>query len=172
MISSGTGRLLTLMAQALQTANRATLLGFSGYHWLVIAAGWAGWGFDVFDALLFNFVAPNCVPVLLHMPYGSPEARSATVLWTGLITSILLVGWAVGGVLFGWVADRIGRKQALFATVALYAGGTALRFGCLPAWVLGGSGESVPRSLPRRCRKTSGSKRVSSCRARRRWASS
>src|SRR5712672_1319151 len=52
LLSSGTGRLLTRMAQALQTANRATLLGFSGYHWLVIAAGWAGWGFDVFDALL------------------------------------------------------------------------------------------------------------------------
>jgi len=81
------------MAQALQTANRATLLGFSGYHWLVIAAGWAGWGFDVFDALLFNFVAPNCVPVLLHIPFGSPEARAATVFWTGAITSILLVGW-------------------------------------------------------------------------------
>ena len=126
MISSGTGRLLTRMAQALQTANRATLLGLSGYHWLVIAAGWAGWGFDVFDALLFNFVAPNCVPVLLHMPFGSPEARAATVFWTGAITSILLVGWAVGGVLFGWVADRIGRKRALFATIAIYAVGTAL----------------------------------------------
>ena len=103
----------------------AGLLGLSGYHWLVIAAGWAGWGFDVFDALLFNFVAPNCIPVLLHLPRGSPEARAATVFWTGAITSILLVGWAVGGVLFGWIGDRIGRKKALFATIALYAVGTA-----------------------------------------------
>ena len=103
----------------------AGLLGLSGYHWLVIAAGWAGWGFDVFDALLFNFVAPNCIPVLLHLPRGSPEARAATVFWTGAITSILLVGWAAGGVLFGWIGDRIGRKKALFATIALYAVGTA-----------------------------------------------
>jgi MFS family permease len=36
------------------------------------------------------------------------------------------VGWALGGVLFGWVADRIGRKRALFATITLYAAGTAL----------------------------------------------
>ncbi|MGH8139162.1 MAG: MFS transporter [Steroidobacteraceae bacterium] len=101
-------------------------LGFSGYHWLVIAAAWAGWGFDVFDALLFNFVAPNCVPVLLGLPPGTAAAHAATVFWTGAITSILLLGWAAGGVLFGWAADRIGRKRALFATIALYAAGTAL----------------------------------------------
>ena len=101
-------------------------LGLSGYHWLVIAAGWAGWGFDVFDAVLFNFVAPDCIPALLHLPRGTPAARQAAVFWTGAITSILLVTWALGGVLFGWVADRVGRKRALFATIALYAAGTGL----------------------------------------------
>lgn len=106
--------------------QRAGLLGLSGYHWIVLAAAWLGWGFDVFDALLFNFVAPNCVPVLLGLPLGSAEAREATVFWTGVLTSILLVGWAVGGLLFGWFADRYGRKRALFVTIALYAGGTAL----------------------------------------------
>jgi MFS family permease len=114
------------MAYTLEPVKRATFLGFSAYQWLVIAAGWAGWGFDVFDALLFNFVAPNCVPVLLGLPRGSPEARETTVFWTGTITSILLVGWAAGGVLFGSVADRIGRKRALFATITVYALGTAL----------------------------------------------
>jgi MFS family permease len=112
------------------------LLGMSGYHWLVIAAGWAGWGFDVFDALLFNFVAPNCIPVLLHLPRGSVVAREATVFWTGAITSILLVGWAAGGVLFGWIGDRIGRKRALFATIALYAVGTAACAAATNIWEL------------------------------------
>jgi MFS family permease len=107
-------------------ATGTGLLGLSGYHWLVIAAGWAGWGFDVFDALLFNFVSPNCIPALLHLPRASPEARTATVFWTGAITSILLVGWAAGGLLFGWVGDRIGRKRALFVTICIYAVGTAL----------------------------------------------
>ncbi len=107
-------------------AAGAGLWGLSGYHWLVIAAGWAGWGFDVFDALLFNFVSPNCIPALLGLPHGSAEARAATVFWTGAMTSILLIGWAIGGVLFGWVADRVGRKRALFTTIALYAVGTAL----------------------------------------------
>ena len=105
---------------------RGGFLGLSGYHWLVIAAGWAGWGFDVFDAVLFNFVAPDCIPALLHLPRGSHAAHQAAVFWTGAITSILLVTWALGGVLFGWVADRVGRKRALFATIALYAAGTGL----------------------------------------------
>jgi MFS family permease len=95
-------------------------------QWMVLIAVWAGWGFDVFDALLFNFVAPNCVPVLLGLPPGTPEAREATVFWTGILTSVLLLGWAAGGVLFGWVADRLGRKRALLLTISLYAVGTAL----------------------------------------------
>ena len=32
--------------------------GLSRYQWTVFAAAWLGWGFDVFDGLLFNFVAP------------------------------------------------------------------------------------------------------------------
>jgi MFS family permease len=108
------------------TASRRGLLGLSGYHWVVIAAGWAGWGFDVFDAVLFNFVAPNCIPVLLHLAPGSPAAHEAAVFWNGAITSLLLVSWAAGGVVFGWVADRIGRKRALLATIAIYAAGTGL----------------------------------------------
>ncbi len=122
---SGTGRLLTRKAPSFSPETPAPA-GLSAYHWRVIAAGWAGWGFDVFDALLFNFVAPNCVPVLLHLPLGSGQAREATAFWTGTITSILLVGWAAGGLLFGWVCDRVGRKRALFATIAVYATGTAL----------------------------------------------
>jgi len=102
------------------------VLGLTRYQWLVIAAAWLGWGFDVFDALLFNFVAPNCIPVLLDLAPGSVEARSATLYWSGLITSILLVGWACGGVLFGLLADRIGRQRTLLITILVYSVGTTL----------------------------------------------
>lgn len=91
----------------------------------MILAAWLGWGFDVFDALLFNFVAPNAIPTLLGLGLGSPEARSATIFWTGLLSAVLLIGWAIGGVLFGRLADRYGRKRALLATVLVYALGTA-----------------------------------------------
>ena len=65
------------------------------YQWTVLVAAWLGWGFDVFDAFLFNYVAPNCVPALLGLEIGSPEAKQATLYWTGLLTSLLLLGWAV-----------------------------------------------------------------------------
>ena len=106
------------------TGSQRTFLGLSGYHWVVIAAGWAGWGLDVYDAVLFNFVARNCIPVLLHLPAGSPATKSAIAYWNGAITSTLLVCWALGGFVCGWVADRIGRKRALFLTIAIYALGT------------------------------------------------
>jgi MFS family permease len=102
------------------------VLGLSGYQWVVVLAAWLGWGFDVFDGLLFNFVAPNCVPTLLGVPIGSPEARTVTLEWTGRLTALLLIGWAVGGVLFGRLADRIGRTRTLMLTMLLYALGTSL----------------------------------------------
>lgn len=99
--------------------------GLTRRQWLVVFAAWLGWGFDVFDALLFNFVAPNCIPTLLGLEIGSPEARAATLKWTGILSALLLIGWAAGGLLFGYIADRIGRARALTYTVLIYALGTA-----------------------------------------------
>jgi MFS family permease len=101
------------------------MFNFTRYQWTVLFAAWLGWGFDVFDGLLFNYVAPNAVPTLLGLEIGSPEARQATLYWTGLLTSLLLIGWAIGGVVFGVVCDRIGRTRTLLLTMLLYAFGTA-----------------------------------------------
>ena len=101
------------------------MLKFTRYQWTVLAAAWLGWGFDVFDGLLFNYVAPNAVPTLLGIPLGSAAARSATLYWTGLLTSLFLIGWAVGGVIFGPISDRFGRRRTLMITMVLYALGTA-----------------------------------------------
>jgi len=110
--------------------------GISRYQWTVLFAAWLGWGFDVFDGLLFNYVAPNCIPSLLHLPVGSPEARIQTLHWTGILTSLLLVGWAAGGVLFGAICDRIGRMRTLMLTMLLYAIGTAACAAATNLWML------------------------------------
>ncbi len=115
---------------------RRTFWELDGYQWAVLFAAWVGWGFDAFDALLFNFVAPNCVPTLLGLTIGSPEAGAETLRWTGWLTALLLVGWAVGGILFGRLADRIGRSRTLVATMLLYALGTALCAAAPNLWVL------------------------------------
>src|SRR5262245_6527256 len=52
--------------------------GMTGYQWLVLLAAWLGWGFDAFDALLFNYVANLCVPDLRGLQIGTPEASAAT----------------------------------------------------------------------------------------------
>jgi MFS family permease len=79
--------------------------------------------------LLFSYVAPNCVPTLLgyHLPIDPhnlaliKEVKQQTLFWTSLITSILLIGWAVGGVIFGYICDRIGRTKTLLITMLFYA---------------------------------------------------
>jgi len=97
----------------------------SRYQWTVFFAAWLGWGFDVFDGLLFNFVAPVAVPQLLGVAPGDPDAAARVTAVTGLVTSALLVGWATGGILFGWVTDRIGRARTLQVTILTYALATA-----------------------------------------------
>ena len=110
--------------------------GISRYQWMVLFAAWLGWGFDVFDGLLFNYVAPNCIPALLHLPVGSAAARIQTLHWTGMLTSLLLLGWAAGGVLFGMICDRIGRLRTLMLTMLLYAVGTAACACATNLWML------------------------------------
>ena len=59
--------------------RRGRVLDMNRYQWTVLFAAWLGWGFDVFDGLLFNYVAPNCVPTLLGLPIGSAAAKAATL---------------------------------------------------------------------------------------------
>src|SRR5262245_26779430 len=112
------------------------MLSLTRYQWTVLLAAWLGWGFDVFDGFLFNYVAPNCVPTLLHLEIGTPEAKQATLFWTGALTSLLLLGWAAGGVLFGVISDRIGRTRTLMLTMLVYAIGTAACAFAPNIWVL------------------------------------
>jgi len=126
-----------MSAGASETAGSGrTVLDMNRYQWTVLFAAWLGWGFDVFDGLLFNYVAPNCVPTLLGLTIGSPEARRATLLWGGLLTSMLLVGWSAGGILFGRIADRIGRTRTLTLTMLVYALGTASCAAAPNIWAL------------------------------------
>ncbi len=124
------------MATTGSTSAGRTVWDMNAYQWTVLLAAWLGWGFDVFDGLLFNYVAPNCVPTLLGLAIGSPAAKVATLRWTGLLTSLLLIGWAVGGIIFGRLTDRIGRTRTLMLTMSLYAVGTAACAFAPNLWVL------------------------------------
>src|SRR4051812_19299947 len=112
------------------------MLGLTRYQWLVLFAAWLGWGFDVFDGLLFNFVAPICLPNLLHLRPGEPATQKIIFLWTASLTSVLLIGWALGGILFGRITDRLGRSRTLLFTMLTYALATAACAMAPNIWVL------------------------------------
>jgi MFS family permease len=103
----------------------AIMLGLTRYQWLVLFAAWLGWGFDVFDGLLFNYVAPICVPNLLGLDPSDPATKSEVVFYTALLTSLLLLGWAIGGILFGRLTDKLGRTKTLMLTMLTYSLSTA-----------------------------------------------
>src|SRR6266446_3565862 len=82
--------------------------------WMALAAGLLGWLFDGFEMGLFPLVAQ---PALLDM--GVP--KDDIIGWNGIITAFFLVGAASGGVLFGWLGDRVGRVRAMMLSVLTYA---------------------------------------------------
>ena len=97
--------------------NRGSYGGLSRYQVLVLVVAWLGWIFDSMDATIYNLVLTPALRELLG-PRSSPE----TIGWYGgIILAIFLVGWAVGGVLFGMLADYLGRARTLVITILIYA---------------------------------------------------
>jgi MFS family permease len=73
------------------------------------------WLFDCLGQQVFVIARSPALKEL--MPGAGPEDLKA---WGGYMTSIFMVGWAVGGLTFGAVGDRIGRSRALAITILLY----------------------------------------------------
>jgi len=63
---------------------------------------------------------------------GAPEADTAK--WFGAIIAVFLVGAATGGVLFGWLGDKIGRVRAMSLSIFTYAIFTGLCGFATEAW--------------------------------------
>ena len=58
--------------------------------------------------------------------------------WFGVITAGFLVGAATGGVLFGWLGDKVGRVRAMTLSVVVYAGCSGLCAFASTPWELAG----------------------------------
>jgi MFS family permease len=69
-----------------------------------------GWALDAFDAMLYALVL-----ALLMRDLGMSKTTA------GLLGTLTLLASGIGGVLFGFLADRIGRKQALMASIVTYS---------------------------------------------------
>jgi MFS family permease len=75
----------------------------------LIAAG-LGWALDAFDVMLYALV-------LAHVMRDLGMSKGTA----GLLNTLTLLASGIGGVLFGFIADRIGRKRALMATILTYS---------------------------------------------------
>lgn len=86
------------------------------------------WVFDCLDQQVFILARGEALRALL------PKTTDGSVVnqYGGYATSIFMIGWATGGLIFGAVGDRIGRARTLAITVLMYSlctGLSAFSFG-------------------------------------------
>src|SRR5436309_5359875 len=83
-------------------------VGSSQRRTLLAAA--LGWMLDAFDVMLYSLVVAFIMRDL-HMTKQS----------AGLLNTLTLLASGIGGVLFGFIADRIGRRRALMLSILTYS---------------------------------------------------
>ncbi|HSM85832.1 MAG TPA: MFS transporter [Candidatus Limnocylindrales bacterium] len=69
-----------------------------------------GWSLDAFDVMLYSLVIAH---VMADFGISKPVA--------GWLSTFTLLASGIGGVLFGFVADRIGRTKALMLSILTYS---------------------------------------------------
>jgi MFS family permease len=84
---------------------------------LVLAVCSAAWLFDCLNQQIFNLSRMPAMADLLVASPGDPRVA----VYGGWGTSMLLVGWATGGILFGILADRAGRVKCLMVMILFYS---------------------------------------------------
>lgn len=100
--------------------DRLEKMPVGSFHYKLLLVTGLGWLFDSMDTGLISFVLP-----VLAKEWGlTPDQM-------GWIGSVGLVGMALGAVISGTVADRIGRKKVFTITVLMYAIATGM---CALAW--------------------------------------
>ncbi|OLL31175.1 MFS transporter [Burkholderia sp. SRS-W-2-2016] len=109
------------MDRAASAVTRAAPAGQPWYRgatraqWRAFGSAYIGWMLDIMDLMLFAMVIRE-ISVDLHFDKGV----------AGVIASLTLVSTAIGGLVFGYLADRIGRTRSLMLSILCYSIGTAL----------------------------------------------
>jgi MFS family permease len=75
-----------------------------------LLAGGLGWLLDAMDVMLYSLVLAH---LMRDLGMDKPTA--------GLLNSLTLAASAIGGALFGFLADRVGRTRALMVSILIYS---------------------------------------------------
>ncbi len=102
--------------------------------WMALAAAFLGWLFDGMEMGIFPLVAR---PALQHMQAVHAIMDEAFVQrWMGIVTALFLLGAAAGGLVFGWLGDRVGRVKAMTWSILCYSLFTGLCYFATQPWHL------------------------------------
>ncbi|HID24102.1 MAG TPA: MFS transporter [Planctomycetaceae bacterium] len=104
--------------------------GITRYQWLVLTIACLGWIFDVFEGQLFAiFKTPALADVLQVAEDAALVDRYGNYGFASF-----LVGGAVGGLFFGMLADRIGRRQTMVWSILTYSVFSGMHFFATTWW--------------------------------------
>lgn len=100
---AGIGRDTPLAAEVYTTRERAA----------IILSCMLGFALDLYDVLIMPFLMSSI-----------QKSLNISLTQVASVTSLTLIGSVLGGALFGWAGDRIGRRQALLLTLGVFAIGS------------------------------------------------
>jgi len=104
--------------------------------WLALGAAFLGWMFDGLEMGIFPVVARPALQSMAPAMDGR-DMDQFIGQWMGIITALFLVGAASGGLIFGWLGDRIGRVRAMTASILTYSIFTGCCYFAQLPWHLG-----------------------------------
>ena len=96
--------------------SRRWYQGVTRYQWLILAIASAGWIFDAYEGQIFNLTSSH---LLDEIAQGATAKQINAYRDTFL--GIFLLGGTAGGLLFGSMADRWGRKPTMALTILMYS---------------------------------------------------
>lgn len=110
--------------------------GITKYQWLVLLIASLGWVFDIFEGQIFVASMNEAMPSFIEQQVDADgQVLSKVVragkksLYNNIALGAFLIGGAIGGIFFGILSDKIGRKRTMSLTILFYS-----LFTCLSAF--------------------------------------
>ena len=108
--------------------------GITKYQWLILAIACAGWIFDVYEGQIFNITRGDMLNDLLSGIEDEVAKKAAIDKWGDWFLAAFLLGGTAGGLLFGSLADRYGRRPIMIATILTYSVFAGLTYFATELW--------------------------------------